>query len=147
MSILSKKLNSPRTTAITGTVIQALVWAYVAVLIIGSYRRHILQPEVPTGEFFGEVYGTLLFGGSLSLIGFLVSVDAAVRMKYRGHWFFWASIVLSILLCMLYPIGTVLGIGFVIYLYIMRKEFSATVVDSTSISHNSSNENSKDGST
>lgn len=141
VTLLSKRLDSPRTVAITGTVLQAAVWAYVTVLIASAYDRHIIQPESPTGEFYGEVYGIIYFTGSLSLIGFLISVDAAARNKYRGRWFFWASFILSAPLCLLYPVGTVLGLGFIIYLCILRKEFRSAIAKGQGTNQDTSSEN------
>lgn len=141
MTLLRRRLDSPRAVAITGTVLQAAVWVYVAMLIASAYDRHVIQPKSPTGEFYGEVYGILFFAGSLSLIGFLVSVDAAVRTKYRGRWFFWASIILSAPLCLLYPVGTVLGLGFTIYLLTSRKEFSSAIANGQGKNQDVTNEN------
>ena len=123
MKRLNKKLDASLSAAISATLLQAVVWVYVGVLIAESYGRHVLNPEVPSGEFYGEVYGTLMFVGGLALPGFLMAINAAVRHKYRGRWFFFTSVLLAACLCLLYPVGTMLGGAFILYLCVIFREF------------------------
>lgn len=134
MLSLRKKIDTPKTVAITGVLMQLVVWMYVGVLIVSAYFRSIDQnapgtaQTVISGEFYGQVYGIYMFGGSLAVLGFMVSLEAVFRRRYRARWFFWASLFLSLPICLLYPVGTVIGLGFIVYILAKRKEFGHLVV-------------------
>ncbi|QYY35715.1 hypothetical protein [Ruficoccus sp. ZRK36] len=53
--------------------------------------------------------------------------------KYRAKWFFWFLIVYSTLMLTAIPVGTLLGIGLLIFLIVKRKEFFAPTSPVTSV--------------
>jgi len=67
--------------------------------------------------------GTIIVGGSFGLIGTLLSIFAATLMRFREQWFYWASAFLAVLYCIVIPLGSLLGGGFLIYLLVKRREF------------------------
>ena len=126
-----KALNAPVTRAVLGIALQFAVWLLVVDSIVGAYDRFDRAVEAQgeteqlAGELYGSIYGTLVFSGSLALIGLALTMEAAIRGRYRERWFFWASLVLAAPLCILFPIGTLFGAGYIVYLLVKRKEFFA----------------------
>jgi len=64
-----------------------------------------------------------MLGGSIGLLGLLLNAGVAVLSDYRSKWFFWASLGFAGLYCVIFPIGTVVGAGLIVYLLIKRREF------------------------
>lgn len=108
---------------------QAAVWLYVALSILGAYDRFnsaVAETGVTAelrGNLYGSIYGIYFFGGSLSLIGLALSFEVAVRGPYRGTWFFWTSLLLALPVILLFPVGSVLSVVFIVYLIAKRREF------------------------
>ena len=131
ISTLRKALNAPVTRAAFGIVLQIAIWLLVVNSIFEAYDRFdqavALQGETEqlAGELYGSIYGTLVFSGSLALVGLALTMEVAIRGRYRKRWFFWASSVLAAPLCILFPIGTLFGAGYIVYLLVKRKEFFA----------------------
>ena len=115
--------------AVLGITVQLTVWVFVLASTLAAYDRFdravSLAGSIPQlrSELYGSVYSTYFFAGSLSLIGLLLSIEVAVRGRYRKRWFFWASLILVVPICTIFPVGTLLGTGFLVYLYVKRREF------------------------
>ena len=70
--------------------------------------------------------GVLLYafiGTSIALVGFVLACIALFYSRYRAPWFFWFHLIYAVSLLMLFPIGTVIGIGLLCYLLPGRAEF------------------------
>lgn len=117
------------TRAAFGIGLQIAVWLFVIFSVFEAYDRYEQAVEVQgktrqlSGELYGSIYSTVLFVGSLSLIGLALMMEVAIRAKYRERWFFWVSLVLAVPACIIFPIGTLFGAGYIIYLFIKWKEF------------------------
>jgi hypothetical protein len=80
------------------------------------------QPEALAHDI-GFSLITTAIGLVFGLIGLILMLIALFGQKYRAPWFFWFLIVLSILMLLRFFVGTIIGIGLLIYLTTHRNEF------------------------
>jgi hypothetical protein len=64
-----------------------------------------------------------LSGVAVSVVGLVLVVLALTRFRYRSEWLFWFLTVYSALLLLVIPIGTVVGVFFLVYCLTRRYEF------------------------
>jgi MotA/TolQ/ExbB proton channel family len=71
----------------------------------------------------GDVLITTVVGLLLGLLGIVFLGIALVRRRYRAEWFFWFLIIYGGLLLFGFPVGTAIGIFFLVYCLPRRHEF------------------------
>ena len=76
-------------------------------------------------DAIGQALVPIIFWGSVGVFGLLVTVLTLAISSYRARWFFWSSVVYSVLYLLLLPIGTLTSIALIILLVAKRKEFFA----------------------
>jgi hypothetical protein len=62
---------------------------------------------------------------TLAIVGFILSLIAFFKVKYRARWFYTSLWAFCVLWLLLYPVGTILGIVMAYYLYTHKQEFEA----------------------
>ncbi|MCG7544692.1 hypothetical protein MHM93_10920 [Pseudoalteromonas sp. MM17-2] len=91
--------------------------SFQEITLFGANEPKTSQEEMSAAAL-STVIGILLFLFAICLLTFTV-----VGLNYRAKWFFWALIVHSMLLLLLFPLGTVLGIIVLAALVMGRKRF------------------------
>ncbi|MFQ3251266.1 MAG: hypothetical protein ACI9O6_003113 [Glaciecola sp.] len=125
-----KKENAGKYLAILGLLfLLALPWA-VANTVLSMYSTFdqitLFGTSDPSSEIATSWVPTVI-GMILFIPGFLFLLVSVVGLNYRKNWVFWAILVSSILLLIIFPIGTVLGlVGFMV-LFSERKNFGSDV--------------------
>lgn len=136
-----------RTLAIFGTVLQLAPCIWVAMYFITLFRLFGLirtpQPMNPDRPFdainaaisemsavlskmnsiLSDALTLLLVGLILGVIGLVLLVISLTTSRYRAEWFFWFLMVYGAFLIGAFPIGTALGIFFVVYCLTHRRDF------------------------
>ena len=79
--------------------------------------------EVIATRMMGEAMAPFTYGSILGTFGLLISFTSVTSSSYRPKWFFWSWIVLSLFFLFVPPMGTLLGIVFLIYLLVSRRDF------------------------
>ncbi len=140
-------ISRGRTVAIIGTVLQLAPCIWVATYFITLFRLFGLiptpQPMNPSRPFdalnaiitetssvlskvnsiLSDAWTLLLVGLILGVIGLVLLVISLATFRYRAEWFFWFLIVYGTFLIGAFPIGTAVGIFFVVYCLTHRREF------------------------
>lgn len=68
---------------------------------------------------------TTAIGLIVALVGWVLIFVALFGFKYRASWFYWFLCVFSILWLVNFPVGTIIGIGMLIYLIKNKSTFHA----------------------
>ncbi len=125
-------MNKPgRTLALTGAWFQLgpLFGLFGTIIgMLGAFQtmgsEGMGKPE-SLADDIGVALITTAIGLCIGLIGLILMLIAIFRFKYRAPWLFWFLMVWSILMLFNFPIGTVLGIGLLVYLITHKDEFEA----------------------
>jgi hypothetical protein len=113
------------TTLLIGSMIGVAVAAYRLVQVFGEIAETgTNDPEALAGPIRAAQLPAL-FALPAYILGLILVAIALFGQKYRAKWFFWFLIAYSILMLTAFPVGTVLGIGLLIYLIVKRKAFLA----------------------
>lgn len=121
-----------RAWAVTGLVLMLGPLVGVAGSILGMMGAFDKLSESGTtdptavSESIGVVLYSTVLGLIAGLIGLILVVVAALVMKNRERWFFRATLTLSILWCLMFPIGTLAGGALIILFLTIRQEFGTT---------------------
>ena len=75
------------------------------------------------GTHIGEALIATLVGFGLSIIGLILLCIALFGCRYRAEWFFWFMVIYGGVLLLSFPIGTVVGIMFLVFCMTPRHEF------------------------
>ena len=84
------------------------------------------SPEELAGHIGVALISTSI-GLILGFVGLVLMLVALFALHYRAPWFFWFLVVFSVLWAFGFPVGTVLGIGLLVYLLTHRAEFKKQV--------------------
>jgi len=71
----------------------------------------------------GEVLIATFVGMSIALIGAVLMLVAVFACRYRSPWLFWLFIVLGLLYLLAFPLGTLIGVVFLVVAFSKRMEF------------------------
>lgn len=124
MNTIGKKL------AITGAALQlgpilglvgTIIGMISAFLTMGSAGME--QPEALADDI-GFALITTAIGLCVGIVGLILMLVALFGSKYRAPWFFWFLMVWSVLWMLNIPVGTILGVGLLIYLITHKAEFN-----------------------
>lgn len=100
-----------------------------AALAVRAILQRILQQGTSDAQVFGQLVAelliTLVSRGFVALPVVAVLVLALLACRYRARWFYRYLMLVSPLLMLLAPFGTLFGAWFVIYLWKHRREFTS----------------------
>ena len=71
----------------------------------------------------GEVLIATVVGMLVALLGSILMLVAVFPMRYRSPWLFWLFVVLGTLYVLAFPLGTVIGVVFLVVALTKRQEF------------------------
>nr|WP_281398112.1 MotA/TolQ/ExbB proton channel family protein [Ruficoccus amylovorans] len=83
-----------------------------------------VDPQVLADNISASLTSTMI-GLPFALVGLILMAIALFGMKYRATWFFWFLTIYGVLLLPGFPLGTLLGIGLLIFLIVKKDEFLA----------------------
>ncbi len=84
------------------------------------------DPKLMAGGLSSALVSTVL-GLVLCLPGLVFLLVAITALSYRPNWLFWVTLISSILLLFMLPIGTILGLVGLIIIFFKRKSFGSVV--------------------
>jgi MotA/TolQ/ExbB proton channel family protein len=117
--------------ALTGAILQlgplvGLLGTVVSVIhgfnTLESSSPGIADPQRLRANVGETLYATIA-GLILSLIGLVLLFIALFGCRYRAEWFFWFLVIYGALLLFGFPIGTVIGLIFIIFCLTRKHEF------------------------
>ena len=121
-----------RQLATAATIVQsATVVGLIAfgVLVIDVFQRitasGVADPAL-MARGIGNAAVPFLVAGAVGTAGLIAAFVAALA-RYRARWFFWWSLALALVHLTFVPIGTVLGLAWIVYLLRKRAEFLSAV--------------------
>jgi hypothetical protein len=79
-------------------------------------------PAVLSGAI-GEALVATVVGMLIALVGAILILIAVLRSGYRAEWLFWLLVVLGCLYLAAFPLGTIIGVTFLITALPRRSEF------------------------
>jgi hypothetical protein len=129
-----------RDLATAATIVQsATVVGLVAfgVLVVDVFQRITAGGVADPGLMargIGAAAVPFLIAGTVGTAGLIAAFVVAFR-GYRARWFFWWSLALAIVHLTFVPIGTVLGLAWIVYLFCKRAEFLSAVPLESAIRH------------
>jgi len=98
--------------------------------MIQSFRGLSSGSSESTEEIVSEgIKVTLIttqIGVLVGLVGIVLLCIALFAQKYRANWFFRSLVIYSVLSLIVFPIGTVIGIVFLVYVFTRKEEFIST---------------------
>lgn len=107
------------------------------VLVVDVFERitagGVADPSL-MARGIGEAAVPFLIAGAVGTVG-LVAAFVAAFMGYRARWFFQWSLVLAIVHVTFVPVGTVLGLVWIVYLLRKRAEFLSAVPPESAARH------------
>ena len=71
----------------------------------------------------GEAMIATFVGMLIALLGAVLMLVAVLSCRYRSPWLFWVFIVLGLLYLMAFPLGTLIGVVFLVVALTKRLEF------------------------
>jgi hypothetical protein len=123
--------NTPvgRALAIVGTLVASTIMVGFGMLFIELtelFNEIVVDgqgdPRAVSGEIASASVSFLMLA-AFSLLGFLLSFLTAIFGRYRSSWFFKCSVALCIVYLLLFPVGTIIAICFLVFLVRRREEF------------------------
>jgi hypothetical protein len=105
----------------------ALPWA-VANTVYSMYSAFAQITLFGTGDSKAEITSSWVstaIGLILFVPGFFLLLVSVIALNYRKNWVFWAMLISSILLLIIFPIGTLLGLVGLTVLFLERKSFGS----------------------
>jgi hypothetical protein len=126
--------------AIIGTVLQLAPCIWVVAYVVTVVRMFKTAGRSPTvdlhqplkfledtvaemNSILGNALVLMLVGLGLGIAGLVLLIIALTSSRYREEWFFWFLIVYGVLLLGGFPIGTAVGVFFIVYCLTKRREF------------------------
>ncbi|HSI14422.1 MAG TPA: MotA/TolQ/ExbB proton channel family protein [Chthoniobacter sp.] len=85
-------------------------------------QENVSDPRALAGKM-GEVLIFTLLGFLVGLIGLILIFVALVRSQYRARWLYWILVADGFLYQIAFPIGSLVGIGLLVYCFTHRAEF------------------------
>jgi biopolymer transport protein ExbB len=124
MNINGKKLAITGSILLLGGPLFGLIGTIIGMLsafqTMGS--EGMGKPEALANDIWFALI-TRAIGLCVGVIGLIIMLIALFGKKYRDPWFFWFLTIYSIFWIINFPVGTVLGIGLLIFLLTHKKEF------------------------
>ena len=98
---------------------------------IGIMRAFAALSSAPSGigdpsqlsAAIGEVLIATFAGMLIAPVGAIMLLVAVFSMRYRSPWLFWLLIVLGALYLLAFPLGTIIGVVFLVVALTKRQEF------------------------
>ena len=115
--------------AIFGTAVQCLLLVGIALFLAGMITtfREITAAGTSDPKLMAQGIGQALvpvvIALSVGVWGTFISLVTAIVSNYRSRWFFWWSAVFAVVYMIVLPLGTALGLAFLIFLVAKRHEF------------------------
>jgi hypothetical protein len=72
-----------------------------------------------------------LIGVGLGLVGVAFIFVSLIKFRYRAEWLFWFLVIDGVVSLIVLPIGTVVGISFLVYGIANRAQFLAKTTESS----------------
>jgi hypothetical protein len=72
-----------------------------------------------------------LIGVGLGLVGVAFILVSLIKFRYRAEWLFWFLVIDGVVSLIVLPIGTVVGISFLVYGIANRAQFLAKTTESS----------------
>lgn len=125
-------MKKGKSLALIGALLQfGLVFGLLGTVIgmLGAFneiKEHKIEEENSTealAESISLALNTTALGILTALAGMVMVLIALFAYRYRAPWFFWFLTLFSILVILLFPIGTVVGIVVLVYIMPRKKEF------------------------
>lgn len=85
-------------------------------------KSGIGDPEA-LSKSIGKALPSLGIGFSLSLIGLILICTSLFILRYRSKWFFYFCVIYGLLLLPAFPVGTSLGLCFLVFCLSRKQEF------------------------
>ena len=112
-----------------------LFFWHVALLFLGI-DDGTLSTDKDIASEISTALAYLYFWGFNGSCGLLITFIAVISSKLREKWLFWVTLIFSLIYLFIIPIGTIIGIIFIIFLIFKRKEFfNGMKIDATNIIH------------
>lgn len=114
--------------AVPGAVFLLYILLHAGLAVASMVRQLAQQGTADArlmGQMVGELIVTLAARGFVALPVVAVLVLALLACRYRAVWFYRYLLVVSPLLMLLVPFGTLFGAWFLMYLWKRRREFVA----------------------
>jgi len=118
-----------RITALVGAIFQIgwVIGAFGTVIGVQHAfstlsRSGIGDPEA-LSKSIGKALPSLCIGFSLSLIGLILICISLFILKYRSKWFFYFCVIYGLILLPGFPVGTALGLFFLVFCLSRKQEF------------------------
>lgn len=73
----------------------------------------------------GTVLIATVIGIVVGLVGVVLIFVSLLRCRYRAAWFFWFLVIYGAISLLAFPVGTVIGIAFLVYSITNRSQFLA----------------------
>ncbi len=125
-------MKKGKSLALIGALLQfGLVFGLLGTVIgmLGAFKEikeHKIEEENSTealAESISLALNTSALGILTALAGIVMVLIALFAYQYRAPWFFWFLTLFSIMVILLFPIGTVVGIVVLVYIMPRKKEF------------------------
>ena len=133
MNTADQTSNSGKTLALIGAFLQLGPVVGLIGTVIGMRRAFdtlgaagIADPEKLSANI-GEVLIATVIGLALGVIGIVLLCIALFGCRYRAEWFFWFLVIYGGILVLQFPVGTALGLVFLVFCLTRRNEFLARV--------------------
>jgi biopolymer transport protein ExbB/TolQ len=115
--------------AILGTAVQCSLLVGMAFFVAGTLKTFqeitaggISDPKL-MAQGIGEASIPVVIALGVGVWGTFISLVTAIVSNYRSRWFFWWSSVFAVVYMIVLPLGTALGLAFLIFLIARRREF------------------------
>jgi len=123
--------NSGKYLAIIGACLQAgpLIGQFIAVVgtrkAFASINSNGIVDTTLLNSSIGDVMVATTAGTIVGLIGVILIIISLFACRYRAAWFYWFLIIYGVISLLAFPIGTVVGIAFLVYSRTNRSQFFA----------------------
>jgi len=123
--------------AILGTAVQCSLVVGIALFIVDMVKtfQEITAAGTSDPKVMAKGIGLALVPVVLALgvgvWGTFISLVTAIASAYRSRWFFWWSAVFAVVYMVVLPLGTALGLAFLIFLVAKRREFQPSAEKSS----------------
>jgi hypothetical protein len=95
--------------------------------VIGAYDTIGKNPGIEDPAALSESIGFALvitaIGLIIGIVGVILLTGSVTACRYRAEWFFWFLVVYGVLALSAFPVGTAVGVFFLVYCLTKRQEF------------------------
>lgn len=93
--------------------------AYASIDSNGTVDKTVLNSSI------GDVMVATTAGTIVGLIGVILIIISLFACRYRAAWFYWFLLIYGVIFLLAFPIGTIVGIVFIVYSRTNRSQFFA----------------------